>query len=117
MSSYYHEEDLSRLGEIGENAPLLWKHFQAWYTQVLEEGALSGREKSLIALAVAHALQCPYSIDAFTEDCVEKGYNMAQLTEALHVAAAMRGGASLMHGLQMRNTVERITAENPRPME
>ena len=107
MSSYYHEEDLSRLSEIGEDAPLLWKQFQQWYSQVLEGGALSRREKSLVALAVAHALRCPYSIDAFTEDCVEKGYNMAQLTEAVHVAAAIQGGATLMHGLQMRTAAER----------
>ena len=112
MSGYYHEEDLSRLGEIGEDAPLLWKRFQEWYTQVLDGGALSRREKSLIALAVAHALQCPYSIDAFTEDCLEKGYNMAQMSEAMHVAAAMRGGASLMHGMQMRNAAERVSGQS-----
>ena len=108
MSSYYHEDDLNRIGELGEDAPLLWKQFHTWYTQVLEGGALSRREKSLIALAVAHAIQCPYSIDAFTEDCLEKGYNMAQMSEAMHVAAAIRGGSSMMHGLQMRNTAERV---------
>ena len=30
------------------------------------------------------------------------------MTEAVHVAAAIRGGASLVHGLQMKNTVEKI---------
>ncbi len=108
MSGYYSEEDLGRFAEVGEDAPALWKRFQEWYSHVLEGGALSRREKSLIALGVAHALQCPYSIDAFTEDCLEKGWNTAQITEAVHVAAAMRGGSTLMHGLQMRNTVRRL---------
>jgi alkylhydroperoxidase/carboxymuconolactone decarboxylase family protein len=108
MSGYYHEEDLGKLADIGEDAPALWKQFQEWYTQVLEGGALSRREKSLIALAVAHAIQCPYSIDAFTEDCLEKGVNMAQISEAVHVAAAMRGGSTLMHALQMRNAARRV---------
>jgi 4-carboxymuconolactone decarboxylase len=27
---------------------------------------------------------------------------MEQMTEAVHVAAAIRGGASLVHGMQMR---------------
>lgn len=73
------------------------------------EGDLSEREKSLIALAVAHAIQCPYCIDAFTKTCLEKGSNMAEMTEAVHVAAAIRGGASLVHGVQMRNVAEKLS--------
>lgn len=109
MSSYYHEEDLPRFGDMGKDAPELWSKFQQWYSAVFAEGALSQREKSLIALAVAHAVQCPYCIDAYTEDCLEKGSDMAQMTEAVHVASAIRGGASLVHGLQMRNAAEKVS--------
>lgn len=109
MSGYYHQEDLPRFGEIGENAPELWEKFAAWYAAVFNEGALSEREKSLIALAVAHAVQCPYCIDAYTEACLEKGSNLEQMTEAVHVAAAIRGGASLVHGLQMRNAAVKVS--------
>ena len=31
------------------------------------------------------------------------------MTEAVHVAAAIRGGASLVHGVQMRNHVEKLS--------
>jgi len=103
MSGYYHREDLARFGEMGANAPELWEKFAAWYSAVFDEGALTEREKSLIALAVAHAVQCPYCIDAYTEACLEKGSNLEQMTEAVHVAAAIRSSASLVHGLQMRN--------------
>ncbi len=109
MSSYYHEDDLARFGEIGKNAPELWEKFQDWYGAVFEEGALSQREKSLIALAVAHAVQCPYCIDAYTQDCLQKGSNLDQMTEAVHVASAVRGGASLVHGLQMRNVTQKLS--------
>ena len=94
---------------MGRDAPELWNKFQAWYSAVFQEGALSRREKSLIALAVAHTVQCPYCIDAFTEDCLEKGSNLAQMTEAVHVASAIRGGASLVHGLQMRNASRKLS--------
>lgn len=103
--SYYHASDLGRFGEIGEAAPELAKKFFDWYGAVFAEGALSAREKSLIALAVAHAVQCPYCIDAYSRDALEKGSNIDQMTEALHVTAAIRGGASLVHGVQMRNHV------------
>ena len=109
MSSYYHEDDLARFGDMGKNVPELWEKFQAWYGAVFKEGALSEREKSLIALAVAHAVQCPYCIDAFTQDCLQKGSNLDQMTEAVHVASAIRGGASLVHGLQMRNAAEKLS--------
>ena len=71
------------------------------------EGALTAREKSLIALAVAHAVQCPYCIDAYSNDALEKGSNLDEMTEAVHVAAAIRGGASLVHGVQMLGHVDR----------
>jgi alkylhydroperoxidase/carboxymuconolactone decarboxylase family protein len=105
---YYHAQDLPRFGEIGNDAPELAKKFFDWYGAVFAEGALSEREKSLIALAVAHAVQCPYCIDAYASDCLQKGADLEQMTEAVHVAAAIRGGASLVHGIQMRNRAEHL---------
>jgi alkylhydroperoxidase/carboxymuconolactone decarboxylase family protein len=104
---YYHSHDLAAFPEIGAGAPALAQKFFAWYSAVFEEGALSAREKSLIALAVAHAVQCPYCIDAYSHDALAKGSDVEQMTEAVHVAAAIRGGASLVHGVQMRRHAEK----------
>lgn len=109
MPGYYHDEDLPRFGDMGKNVPELWEKFQAWYGAVFAEGALTEREKALIALGVAHAVQCPYCIDAYTQECLEKGSNLDQMTEAVHVASAIRGGASLVHGLQMRNVAKKLS--------
>jgi 4-carboxymuconolactone decarboxylase len=106
---YYSAHDLARFPEVGKNRPELARKFFDWYGAVFEDGALTAREKSLIALAVAHAVQCPYCIDAYSGDALEKGADLDQLTEAVHVAAAIRGGASLVHGVQMRNHAEKIT--------
>jgi alkylhydroperoxidase/carboxymuconolactone decarboxylase family protein len=105
---YYHARDLPRFGEIGNDAPELARKFFAWYEAVFEEGALTTREKALIALGVAHAVQCPYCIDAYSQDFLRRGADAEQMTEAVHVAAAIRGGASLVHGIQMRNHAERL---------
>lgn len=109
MDTYYTPEDLLKFEEIGKNAPELAKKFFEYYGSVFAEGELSEREKSLIALAVAHALQCPYCIDAYTRTCLEKGSNLTEMTEAVHVVTAIRGGASLVHGVQMRNIAEKIS--------
>ena len=80
----------------------------SWYQACQEDCALSRLEKALIGLAVAHALQCPYCIDAYSQSCLEAGSNMEQMTEAIHMASALRGGASLVHGVQMLNHVEHL---------
>ncbi|HEU4403840.1 MAG TPA: arsenosugar biosynthesis-associated peroxidase-like protein [Polyangiaceae bacterium] len=106
---YYSPEHLPRFSEMGRDAPALWEKFLAYYRAVFAEGALTEREKALIGLAVSHALQCPYCIDAYSATCLEKGADLEQMTEAVHVAAALRGGAALVHGLQMRGHVERVS--------
>lgn len=105
---YYHCADLARFGEIGRGNQALADKFFAWYGAVFEAGALTQREKSLIALAVAHTVQCPYCIDAYSKDALEKGSNVDEMTEAIHVAAAIRGGASLVHGVQMLNHTDEL---------
>ena len=77
---YYHEDDLGRFSEIGKESPDLARKFFDWYGAVFAKGALSEREKSLIALAVAHAVQCPYCIDAYSTDSLEKGASPEMMT-------------------------------------
>ncbi len=108
METYYCPHDLSRFGEMGKNREDLWGKFMDYYNAVFADGALSPREKALIALAVAHAVQCPYCIEAYTRSCLENGSDLDQMTEAVHVANAIRGGASLVHGIQMRNVAGRL---------
>ena len=109
METYYNPKDLLKFEEIGQEAPELAKKFFEYYGAVFSEGELSERGKALIALAVAHAIQCPYCIDAYTQACFEKGSNLSEMTEAIHVVTAIRGGASLVHGVQMRNISEKIS--------
>ena len=106
---YYNAEDLGKFGKIGEYQKDLADKFFAWYGATFADSALSAKEKSLIALAVAHAVQCPYCIDAYSSDAFEKGYSEAQMMEAVHVAAAIRGGASLVHATQMMNKINEIS--------
>jgi alkylhydroperoxidase/carboxymuconolactone decarboxylase family protein len=108
LETYYCPHDLARFGEMGNNRPELWERFMAYYTAVFEDGALTEREKGLIALGVAHAVQCPYCIDAYTEKCLEWGADLDQMTEAVHVSSAIRGGASLAHGVQMRKVATKL---------
>lgn len=105
---YYNAEDLGKFGNVGEYQKELADKFFAWYGEVFKDSALTAKEKSLIALAVAHAVQCPYCIDAYSSDAYEKGWNEAQMMEAVHVATAIKGGSALVHGVQMMNKIKEI---------
>ena len=105
---YYDASDLRKFGKITEWNEELGNKFFDYYGKVFEEGALTAREKSLIALAVAHTEKCPYCIDAYTKDGLERGITKEQMMEAIHVGAAIRSGVTLVHGVQMMNKVNKL---------
>ena len=108
MDSYYKPEHLPKFASIAEGNKKLADKFFDWYAEVFKPGALSAREKALIALAVSHTVQCPYCIDAYSKESLTQGADLEQMTEALHVAVAIRGGASLVHGMQMREQSKKL---------
>lgn len=106
--SYYDPKDLRKFGNITEWSEELGTKFFEYYNKVFEEGALSEREKSLIALAVAHTEMCPYCIDAYTKDGLQRGITKEEMMEAVHVGAAIKSGASLVHSVIMMNKVNKL---------
>lgn len=108
-NNYYDSSDLKKFGEITEWSEELGKKFFDYYGKVFEEGALSAREKSLIALAVAHVVHCPYCIDAYTKDGMQRGITKEEMMEAVHVGAAIQSGATLVHGVQMMNKHKKLS--------
>lgn len=107
--TYYDPADLRKFGKISEWSEELGEKFFEYYNKVFEEGALSAREKSLIALAVAHVRQCPYCIDAYTKDGLQRGITREEMMEAVHVGAAIESGATLVHGVQMMNKYDKLS--------
>jgi alkylhydroperoxidase/carboxymuconolactone decarboxylase family protein len=104
--TYYESKDLGKFREVGKFSPGLMDQFFAYYNAATgSDSALTKREKALIALAIAHSKQCPYCIDAFTTRCLETGSSPDQMTEAIHVAAAMEAGMTMIHGVQMHNAL------------
>tara|TARA_B100000767_G_scaffold10251_1_gene10007 strand:- start:374 stop:820 length:447 start_codon:yes stop_codon:yes gene_type:complete len=107
-NNYYDPKDLRKFGEITQWSEELGNKFFDYYGKVFEEGALTAREKSLIALAVSHTEQCPYCIDAYTKDSLERGVTKEQMMEAIHVGAAIKSGATLVHATMMMNKVNKL---------
>lgn len=106
---YFDPKDLKKFSKITELQEEMGKKFFDWYGNVFKgDTALTEREKALIALAVAHAIQCPYCIDAYTSGSLEKGADEEQMMEAIQVAAAIKAGTTLVYGVQMMNHADRL---------
>ena len=101
MSEHYHDAaDLKLMKEMRKLAPA---DFDAWLGLdkiVGRDGAIPRKYRELMAIAVACTTQCPYCIDAYSKDSLEKGADLDQMTEAVHVAAAIRGGAPVRNDMQ-----------------
>lgn len=107
MASYYMSEDLARFGDIAKTNPQLFEHFLRWYSATMEPGALDGKTKKLIALAVAFAIQEPYCIDSYTSSCADAGVTPEEMAEAVNVASVIRGGGTIAHWSHSLNTLAR----------
>lgn len=107
MPSYYVSEDLARFTEMSKTNPKLFDLFMKWYSATMDEGALDARTKKLIALAVAYAIQEPYCIDSYSSACTDAGISPEEMSEAVSVAAVIRGGGVIAHWVQACNAMDR----------
>jgi AhpD family alkylhydroperoxidase len=79
--------------------------FEAFGKAVFADGALSGKLKQIIAVAVAHVTQCPYCITGHTKAALRAGATPEELMEAIWVAAEMRAGGAYAHSTLMLATL------------
>jgi AhpD family alkylhydroperoxidase len=94
-------EHLKKLPKLGELAPDATKAFWAYDKAALADGAIPKKYKELIAVAVALTTQCAYCLEIHRKSAVEAGATQEELTEAIHVAAALRAGAAVTHGMHL----------------
>jgi alkylhydroperoxidase/carboxymuconolactone decarboxylase family protein len=105
--SYFEKKDLLDFPNIGEYAKKQGEKFFEYYDVATAGGALSEREKSLIALTVAITQKCPYCIDAYTNKCLSLGITNTEMMEAAHVGASMLAGITLAVSTQMRKIINK----------
>jgi AhpD family alkylhydroperoxidase len=80
-----------------ERAPDIARGFGGFYQTIMKDGALSLREKELIALAIGLALRCTPCINLHVQGCLKAGATDEQVLEAAGVAVVMQGGPTFTH--------------------
>jgi AhpD family alkylhydroperoxidase len=90
----------------GDLAPGIEAAFRQFSQAVFQDGALPGKTKQLIAVAVAHVTQCPYCIKGHTKAALRQGATAEELMEAIWVAAEMRAGGAYAHSALALETID-----------
>jgi AhpD family alkylhydroperoxidase len=97
----YSKDNLKKLPKIGELAPEAMTAFRAYDKAALADGAIPKKYKELMAIAVSLTTQCPYCIEVHRQQALNAGATEQELAEVVHVAAALRAGASVTHGTHL----------------
>jgi len=94
----YDMNNLGKLKSLEANAPDAMAGFRAFDKAAMSAGAISVKNKELMALAVAFTTQCPYCIEVHSKRAREAGASEQEISEVVFVAAALRAGAAVTHG-------------------
>jgi AhpD family alkylhydroperoxidase len=63
------------------------------------DGVIPAKYRELIALAVALTTQCSYCLDSHTRNAAKAGATREEIAETVFMAAALRAGGAVGHGL------------------
>ena len=97
---YQEPSDLKRTAALASLSPV---EAQAWlkfdHTIEREDGQIPRKYRELIAVGAALTAQCAYCIDRHTRSAKALGATAEEIAETSMIAAAVRSGAALGHGL------------------
>lgn len=93
----YRRSNLKKLIKLNKFAPEGFRSYSAFSRTALKDGKLSGKFKEMIAVAVAHATQCPYCIDVHTKNAVKLGCSNEELAETVLITSALLAGGAYAH--------------------
>ncbi len=88
----FYERFHADIARLKETAPDIVRSFGALFQSLMREGALSVREKELVALGIGLAMRCPPCIYLHVQKCLAAGATREQVLEAAGVAVMMQGG-------------------------
>ncbi|WP_240758339.1 carboxymuconolactone decarboxylase family protein [Lysinibacillus sp. SGAir0095] len=89
------------LGVFNEKMPGFVSQFNAFTEECFKDGAITQKQKHLIALGISIHAQDEYCIIYHTKGCLDHGCSEQEIIEAIGVTAALGGGPSLSQGVTL----------------
>ncbi|MEM3547237.1 MAG: carboxymuconolactone decarboxylase family protein [Candidatus Bathyarchaeia archaeon] len=79
--------------------------FEEFESEILKDGALSRRNKLLIAVASAVAVNCEFCVQELSRKALNEGVKLEELVEAASVACLICGGSAFRRASLILNLV------------
>ncbi len=86
------------------------KAFGPFFKELMKDGALTARQKELIAVGIGVASRCDACIYSHVEKAMKLGASAAEVMEAAGVAVMMGGGPAYTYVTVAAAAVEHLTA-------
>jgi len=93
----HYDEWPHAIARMKEAVPEVGRAFGGMFQRLMADGALSVREKELIALAIGMALRCEPCIYAHLEKALGSGATREQVLEVAGVVVMMQGGPGYVY--------------------
>jgi AhpD family alkylhydroperoxidase len=98
--------------KMKEQSPELTRGFGTFYQALMKDGALSVREKELIAFGIGLALRCTPCINLHVQGCLKAGATREQILEAAGVVVVMQGGPAFTHVPEVIEALDHLQAQS-----
>jgi AhpD family alkylhydroperoxidase len=98
----------SRMAKMKEMTPDTVAGFSGMFGKIMKDGAVSAKNKELIALGIGVAMHCEPCIRAHVQKSLSLGATKEEILEAASVAVVMCGGPAYMHISMVIETLEAL---------
>lgn len=113
VTSYAAPTDMALAPVLAAAAPSEAKAFMAFKAVTeRDDGAIPAKYRELIAISVSLTTQCAYCLDVHTRRALEAGATREELAETTFIAAALRAGAAVGHGLLVQKIADAALGPN-----
>lgn len=109
----FYESWPAEMNAMKSAAPDIGKAFGPFFQSLMKAGALSVKEKELIALGIGVALRCEPCIYTHVEKCLKSGATPEQVMEVAGVAVMMQGGPAYTYAPIVAAALDHLKAASP----
>jgi AhpD family alkylhydroperoxidase len=96
--------------KLGQEIPQTISGFGQLHRHGMADGAISAKEKELIALGIAIAIRCDGCIAYHADSALRAGATHQEITETIGVAIVMGGGPAAVYGVEALQALEQFEA-------
>ncbi|MEO7714601.1 MAG: carboxymuconolactone decarboxylase family protein [Capsulimonas sp.] len=98
------------IGRLRGRIPGTMKGFGQLHQESMKAGALSEKQKELMALGIGIASRCDGCITFHTHEALAHGASAEEIGETIGVAVSMGGGPALMYAAHALEALEQFEA-------